>query len=330
MYTNAIVGFGPAGIFTLACLPQSELSKTLVLEPSCAGGDLLAMYGTVVANITAQDILNAFRKIPRWQSKSMPILEAYAPDACPTLADACRQMLDLVAEDRKQADYRTKRAVAYARTAAGTWKITAEDDSVFETQKLILCVGGKTKHLDLPVLSIPLSIALTPSLLKQHVTPNSRVVVFGTSHSGTLILKNLKDLGVSRVAAIYNTPKPFYYARDGDTEGIKQEAAAIADEIVARAWGDKTPELLNYCDFSSVYRTVHAADRVVYAIGFSQPKLTYTDVEQKTHPLVTNKDIGVYGFGMAYPRHYTAPNGNKYFDIGFGPFIDAILADLAQ
>jgi pyruvate/2-oxoglutarate dehydrogenase complex dihydrolipoamide dehydrogenase (E3) component len=330
MYSYAIIGFGPAGILTLAQLPQSQLSETLILENSCVGGDLYSLYGDVIANITTQEIVNAFRKVQRWESKPMPILNTYAPEQCPKLADACKQMIELVSDDMRKADYRNKQAESFQHTDRNTWIIKTVDNQMFETKKLILCVGVKPKTLDLPIISIPLSIALSKKQLESHVTKANKVVVFGTSHSGALILKNLKDLGVSRVTAIYNSAKPFYFARDGDTEGIKQEAATIADEIIAKAWGESTPQLINYCDFSTVYRAVYAADRVIYAIGFGQPKLTYTNAQGQVCPLVPNKDLRVWGFGLAFPSKYTAPNGNQYNDIGFSGFIDAIKNELSN
>ena len=57
MFQVAIVGLGPAGIFTLASLPDDVLPETLILEQSCIGGDLSSYYSGVIANITKNEFI---------------------------------------------------------------------------------------------------------------------------------------------------------------------------------------------------------------------------------------------------------------------------------
>jgi hypothetical protein len=206
---------------------------------------------------------------------------------------------------------------------------------MLEAQNVFLCTGTKPKTLDLPIPHIPLHVALNPSMLGNYITSTESVVLFGLSHSGTLILKNLKTLGCQKVTALYKGDKPFRYARDGDTEGIKQESAAIADEITAGAWGAHTPKLLCYDDFSAAYRAVSDATIAIYAIGFDKPKLQYKTESGEIKPLIHVPETGrfegvlnLWGFGIGFPSLYTAPNGRQYPDVGFGGFIDSIKASL--
>ena len=67
VFTHAVVGLGPSGIFTLACLPKQFLATTVVIEPAAVGGTLSSHYGSVVANIPKSEILGAF---PRREERS--------------------------------------------------------------------------------------------------------------------------------------------------------------------------------------------------------------------------------------------------------------------
>ena len=335
MITNAIIGFGPAGMLTLACFPQSWLHNTVVFEPASLGGALTTQYGNVVANISKSQILNAFRQIPDYAESDFPLLATYADEACPKLSDVIKQMRSLIAPRLSQITLRTKKVTAIKGkgypVGANGWQLTLGSESI-HVSRVFLCTGAEPKTLDLPVPHIPLQIALNPTMLEQTLYPTDRIVVFGTAHSGTLVLKNLKNLGCSNVTAIYKGKTPFRYARDGDTEGIKQESAMIADEIQARAWETLTPTLLNYDDFASTYRAIHSATSVIYATGFKTPEQHYmTDADATPQPLrfrPITKDFeattNIWGFGIGYPGQYTAPNGNVYSDVGFGGFIDAI------
>ena len=60
-----------------------------------------------------------------------------------------------------------------------------------------------------------------------YVKPNDKLLLFGTAHSGALILQNCEDLGIE-TTAVYNKEKPFYFANEGDYDGIKEDAEHIA------------------------------------------------------------------------------------------------------
>jgi pyruvate/2-oxoglutarate dehydrogenase complex dihydrolipoamide dehydrogenase (E3) component len=331
VYRYAIIGFGPAGIFTLASLPAATHANTLILEASCVGGDLLSKWCDVIANVTQGDMLRALRSIPRWESVEMPYLAGFAADACPPLIAAAKQLVSLARNDMRNAEYHQARVASLQRTAAGHWTITTTHGTMYEAQNVILCTGAIQKCMDLPCMQIPLEIALSRSRLAAQIEPEHRVVVFGTAHSGTLALQNLKDCGVRHVTAIHRSVAPFVYARDGYTEGIKQESARIADEILSGAWGVHTPTLLRYENFAAVYRALHEADRVIYAIGFETPQHVVLDAAGNrlalNHNPATGQFIdidGLWGFGLAHPSTYVGNAGNVYPDVGFSGFIQAI------
>lgn len=322
----AIVGLGPAGIFFLASLPIEILKNTLLFEPNCIGGDLFALYGGIKANITKLDIVNAFRKIPRWKEKELTHLQKYLDTDCPLLSDVCNQMREWILPDIQKAHLHTRKASKFAEIEKG-WKIETEDGESFEAEKLILCIGSKPKTLNLPKKHVPLHYALCASQLQRHVNPSDKVVVFGTAHSGTLVLRNLHEIGCKTVSAIYKGKTPFAYARDGIIGGIKQESAAIADSIVGKKWDD-VPTFVSIDDFSKTFRLVQDADIAIYSIGFEIMNIKYINTNGIEKPFVHQSNdarfenlSNAWGFGIGFP---SLAVGQNYHDIGFNGFIVAI------
>ncbi len=185
--------------------------------------------------------------------------------------------------------------------------------------------------MDIPKPVIPLDIALTVEGLRSflHDAAEKRVTVFGTAHSGTLILKNLKDLGCRQVTAIYKGRQPFRWARYHDPEGLKQESALIADDIVGRAWGELTPTLVHVDDIAGTIRAVMSADFVIYALGFESRRPTIvgiggTVLHPTFHPDTAELAPGLWGFGIGFPGLYELPKGGKAADVGFGGFVAQI------
>jgi hypothetical protein len=322
MFKIAIVGLGPAGILALAQLPPALQRETVVFEPAAIGGALATDYASVVANLPNSVIIAAIREIPTWATAPLSHLAKYSDETCPRLGDVVRQLRELIVPDLARVCFHTTRVVKYARSAQGTWKLETSTGAMFEAQKIILCTGASPKILDLPKPVIPLSAALTPALLTNYIASNDAVVVFGTAHSGTLALRNLRDAGVKAISGLYKGSTPFMFARDGHSEGIKQESAAIADDLLANGWA----RLISMDDFAAAHRATAEADAVVYAIGFERPAPVYTDVDGTTKPLTGAPYV--YGFGIGFPALYTAANGAQYPDVGFGGFVAAIKAAL--
>jgi cation diffusion facilitator CzcD-associated flavoprotein CzcO len=275
MVQIAIVGLGPAGIFTLASLPESVLPNTLVIERGCIGGDIAIHYCEVHANISKAEITQTFRLIPKWANTTFPELDSYQDNDAPPLALVGKVLRRLAAPELKKTQFHTCELTSLSRTATQTWALTTTG-GVFEAQHVVLCLGATPKTLNLPVPTIPLSIAFS-SQLTHFVHPTEPIVVFGTSHSGVLVLKALKSLGCSHVYAVHRSPEPFRIAQTPQDDGLKQEAAAIATEIMNKAWGDMTPTLLNYSDFATLYRLIHRSQAVIYAIGFEPRSIVFPD-----------------------------------------------------
>jgi hypothetical protein len=143
-------------------------------------------------------------------------------------------------------------------------------------------------------------------------------------HSGTLVARNAAKCGAN-VTAYYNSKEPFYWARDGAYDGIKEEAAEIADDIVT---GKIPVELVHVENTSKVIRASHSAHWVVYAMGF-HPRNTIQVFVNDTplqQPLKYNGGNGqindapsAWGFGIAYPN--LAPDG-FHWDVSVAAFFE--------
>jgi len=326
MFQLAIVGLGPAGIFTLASLPEELLPETLVLERSCIGGDLSSQYGGVIANITKEWFIKTFKTIPKWANQSFPEFDAYKDKEPPKLADVCKVLRRLAKPDIQKAHLHTTALSNLVQTADG-WNLVTTKET-YQAKKVILCLGATPKTMDLPLPSIPLPIALAQDQLANVVAPTETIVVFGTSHSGVLVLKNLKQLGCRNVYAVYRGKDPFNIStNEAMGEGLKLSGALIANEIKNKGWGELEPTLINYDDFAAIYRILSKAHAVIYAIGFEPRTFTYTNKEGICGPL-TDSTPGIYGFGIGRPRISKTDAGEIFTDIGFEGFIKAIQAEL--
>jgi hypothetical protein len=191
--------------------------------------------------------------------------------------------------------------------------------------------------MSLPKPVIPLDIALSPTRLAAFLAPEGRdqlrVVVFGLSHSGTLVLRNVREAGCGFLTGVYRGTQPFYWFRYGHTEGLKQDSAVIADAIVAREWGSATPALLRFADFEAVASAVICADYVVYAVGFDRRAPVFQDARgaffvPKHDPATCLLAPNCWGFGIGFPGEYVTNTGDMAPDVGFGGFVAAIQKNL--
>jgi pyruvate/2-oxoglutarate dehydrogenase complex dihydrolipoamide dehydrogenase (E3) component len=214
-------------------------------------------------------------------------------------------------------------------TSAGVWTTVIETNGqqhLVKTNKFILAQGSEPKSMNLSIPTIPLQTALDITRLKHYVKPEDKVLVFGTMHSGTLAIQNLASLGAN-VIAYYKHDKPFYWDRDNVYDGIKAEAAEIADKIIA---GSIPVSLVSTNDTEKVIRTSRDAKWVVYAIGFAPRQIHITvDGSHKTteYDGLTGRLLNApaWGFGIAYPNR--APDG-IHWDVSVAAFLEHMKSQL--
>ncbi len=344
MYEFGVVGLGIAGCIFLACLPEDRLRNTIVFDSGCVGGDLARLYGNVVANLTCEQLSKAFHNVPQWSNTRLTVLEAQEQGTCPRLADLCLQLRELMKPILSKVILHSQHIDAIRQIPGGWTLMTEMGLAEYTVAKVVVCTGGDPKRLNYPRPFVPLEIALDRVALASYLKPEDRVVLFGTAHSGTLILRNLREIGCKGTVAIYRKDPPFCWARQHtpecpchalggtgchDSEGVKQESAAIADAIVRGEWGSDTPRLLRASDTEAVVRAVMEADYIVYAVGFQAriPRFVGMggDVLEIRHDPATGAIApGVWGFGLAFPALYEKPQGGLAPDIGLPGFVEHI------
>ena len=325
MKNICIIGAGAAGILLLLLLNKNgvDLSTVTVIDPHFDGGDLARKWSAVMSNTPWSKTFNALQKhFPELNIKSdkEPDMTTKLVEISHLLLNICKPILSKV---KQVHGYVT--SCSY-NTDEAKWTVTYDISGKQGTttcEKLVFTQGSRPRMLNLPIRSIPLDIALDTSRLTNIVKSGEKVIIFGTMHSGTLVIRNCAALGMD-TTAYYNSERPFYWDRDGSYDGIKGEAADIADSIVSSVIPVK---LLNILDTEGVIRTSREADWVIYSMGFS-PRNDITvsvngNIRQHTAydsaSGCLNIDAPAWGFGIAYPNR--APDG-IHWDVGVSPFLE--------
>jgi hypothetical protein len=320
--TICIIGAGAAGLILLLLL-QASAQDITIIDPHFDGGDLCRRWGSVVSNTRWEQALQALERygpIPAWARQ----LSLQEPTPLATLGRLVREM----AAPALRASRQIQASVTTASYTDGSWILQTSTGDIVQATVLCLTTGSDPKSLHLPIPSIPLDIALDPQRVRTYIQLTDSVLVFGLSHSGTLVLRNCLEAGAKEVIGVYRGAKPFLFARDGEYDGLKLDAAAAADGFVTSP--PKALKLARCDDMSCLLAATRKADWVVYAIGFeARGSVSFTvNNESKRGPFTYDGATGqlrdlpaAYGFGLAYPSQ--APDG-VHWDVGITPFVDHI------
>ena len=329
--TLCIIGAGITGLSLLLLLQENgtDLSKVTIIDPYFDGGDLARKWGPVNSNTPWSKTANALRTA----CPSLRIDDPIDPTKTTPLIDLAHLLRTAAAPALKAVNQIQGKVISISQHGIGPWNITysaAGKENTLSFKVLILAQGAEPRSLDIPLPSIPLECALDPSRLKGYVRAGQRVLLFGTMHSGTLIMRNLNGLGAS-VTACYASPIPFTWDRDGAYDGLKEEAAEIADTIIAGHYPQT--RLVPTTQTSDIIRSALTADWVIYAIGFSPRCEIQLLIDGKPHSLCEyDKNTGIiapraWGFGVAYPNQ--APDG-IHWDVSVAAFLDHMKQQLPQ
>lgn len=325
-----IIGAGATGLLLLLLLQESgtELSNITVIDQHFDGGDLARKWGAVVSNTPWSKTVDSLKSA----CPSLSFTATHNPESTTQLIEIAHILRNVTAPLLKrvcQVQGRAIRSNYDSETKLWTTTVNVGGyNKTIQTAKLILTQGSDPKTMDLPISSIPLEIALDVSRLKYYVKPKDKVLVFGTMHSGTLVIKNLTSLD-TEVIAYHNSQEPFYWARDNHYDGIKADAADIADKIVS---GEIPASIIPTKDVAKVIRTSHEADWVVYAMGFS-PRDYNISVDkvtcsEKEYDGATGRLLNApaWGFGIAYPNR--APDG-VHWDVSVASFLEHMKSQIS-
>jgi hypothetical protein len=321
-----IIGAGISGLLSAAFLPDSVLGLSCIIDPSFFGGDLIEKWCCVKSNTTVKQIIDALDKVPRFKHLLIPLLHEYADtDIVPlkTIAQAIKDLARPVL-DKMRREVGTVQEIVITE---GGVRVMLDSGKIILAEKVIVCTGAQPRVLTYTVPCIPLEIALDSGRLRNYVKKGQSVMVFGLNHSGTLVLANLENL-CSRLYGVYKGDKPFIFARDDEYDGIKQEAATVADRILAG--GMPTCTLLRLNE-GAVDRVIQYCDYVIYCVGFKQKgllikkgdiALDLSAYDSKTAMLADGCGIWCYGAGFPNATDY---KGKTYYDVGVPSFVEYML-----
>lgn len=351
MYEFCIIGAGATGLCLLLLLQEAgvDLSTVAIVDPFFDGGDLARRWTAVTSNTPWSKTLNALKAaVPglaaRITEEEVALTAAGASlDVSSSLA-ALAGLLRRLAAGALRSVAKLQGLATQARRTDGdsTWLIEVDGADgqrgalqQVRSRRLILASGSEPKSMDLGIPTIPLEVGLDAGRLQGYVSAGQKAIVFGTAHSGTLVLRNLLGaLGPKgRVAAFYATADPFYWDRDGHYDGIKREAADIADSVQRGDYAGRL-DLISVNDTAGVIRATKDVDWVVFAMGFqarkglvlskggvggspaapAQPPFEY---DGATGALVGFP--AAWGFGIAYPNR--APDG-IHWDVSVAAFLE--------
>ncbi|PHQ79446.1 MAG: hypothetical protein COB66_06855, partial [Coxiella sp. (in: Bacteria)] len=161
------------------------------------------------------------------------------------------------------------------------WRLQLQSGQSITTQKIIMAIGSTPRVLDIPYLqTIPLTIALDPEELEEHIELDDRLAVFGGSQSADAVLRNLGSMGTENTVHFYRSQSTFDFHL-GDSALDSQPFS---------------PDTLEH--------RLAGCNKAIYAIGFQQRSLPIESLT-KNYAYDTKTGViapGIYGIGIAFPE----------------------------
>jgi cation diffusion facilitator CzcD-associated flavoprotein CzcO len=328
----AVVGAGPAGILAVGRLLDRGVApdEIIWLDPEFNVGDF-GQYWLAVPSNTRVALFNQFlHSTTAFQYDKCPaafsLAHLHENDTC-LLGEMAKSLQWVTAHLCEVVPHQTC-VVRFLQHSNNAWHLTTTAGDVF-SKNVILATGclPKKLHYDIETQELPLTVALNPALLKNTLKPSNHVVVFGSSHSGILVLKNCLEAGC-RVTNFYRSPLRYAIHQEDhtiyDNTGLKGSAASWAKENLhgqENFSSQLTRRCLNDCSEEEVISTLQACDHVVYAVGFAPRHLPSRDLDCSHYDAHTGIIApGLFGLGVAYPEAMTDRYNITEFNVGLFKF----------
>ena len=357
-----VVGGGPAGVACVGQLLEHGTSAASILwvDRAFDVGDFGSLWRDVSSNTT----VGLFRRFYRhckafgW-TEPKERATAYAIDA---LEDKDTCALHVAAEPLRDVTRRllglgvrgVEGTVQRLGQTDGRWSVAVVErggsaERTFLSASAILCTGAEPNipsfHTAYPhVEVIPLSTALTPRALAEDVSPADTVVVFGSSHTAVILLRQLlEQTQCGRVVNLYREPLRYALYLDGwilfDDTGLKGSTAAWSRRVLHSALPDRLVRA--YSNDASVAEALRTATKVIYATGFHQRPLPHgvegvSPIPSPSSPSTSTSAAlpynahcgviapGLFGAGIGYPEQRTDRYGNVELRVGLWKFMEYI------
>jgi hypothetical protein len=307
MYKYCIIGFGISGqLLAMELLKTIPSENIIICDETFLGGDLAVKYGSVLSNT------------PWWKTKKA--LEQYN-EPLPNIPENDCTPVRIIAKTclktalNKAINVEKLTTIVSALEYESSWKIT-HTFGTFNASTVFLCCGGIENKLDIPIPQIPSNVALDKEQLKNHISSDT-IALFGTSHTGTIILENLNFLSTPTFAIYKGSPFRF---EPESYDGLKEHSAEVAKSILNGEHINTT--LVPWSDPLAVHKSLQKATKAIIATGFKPRMINPTCKEYDPMTAKLSAGPNLYGFGMAYPS--TTQKEKIYYDIGVLSFQEQI------
>jgi hypothetical protein len=305
-----IIGAGAAGLLLLHFFENCGIlpERITIIDPYFDGGALFRDWGFVTSNTKWEKTVEAIHLL------NPKVLLSETVNETTPLHKIAKFLTSTIHPYFEKTNVICG-CVKKTRLREGKWYIHLQSGETIQTKIVFFCTGAKQKTLDLPIPTVSLGKALHFPSVSSIVEKKDTVLVFGTMHSGCLVLQNLHSIGCS-VKAVYKGEKPFVFARDNKYDGIKEDAEKIADSILQGEY--KTTELISFYDFQKVGAAIRKADWCIYCMGFEIDQSYEIQNEEGVGFLLSSYDPitgklplrNAWAFGIACPNR--APDGIHY------------------
>ena len=330
-YPWAIIGAGPAGLTSVGLLLESGVAPKdiLLIDPHFTVGDFGQFWGEVYSNTSIELFLRFLNDIKGFSFNKRPSpfsIESKSPDDFCQLKEVTEALL-WITHNLRQRICTAQGYVSDLHVEAGTWHINMGQTS-YQADKVILATGSDPKSLSHKnTQEITLYTALNPDQLNRTINKNDCIAVFGSSHSSMIIMKNLLDAGAKNIINFYQTPHRYAIKMDGwtlyDNTGLKAATADWVRKNISQQLDCRIKRYLSNQD--NIEQHMPTCNKAVYPIGFKPrtPHISGIDCQQYD-PNTGIIAPGLFGSGIAFPRHKTDPLGNKEPSVGLYKFMNDI------
>jgi hypothetical protein len=330
-YQWCVIGAGAAGILAIGKLLDEGIdAKTIVwLDDGFNAGDLSNKWPNVPSNTKVKPFTKYLEGINSFNYKKCPAdlsMNNLDPEKTCQLSQIVKPLLWISQQlqNKVQSIKTTAKAICLSDAL---WEV-ATDTQTIAAEKIILALGANEKQLPHPGNEevIPLVTALNPEKLKACITTDDCVAVYGASHSGILVLKNLSELGCN----IVNFYKhPLRYAIDQgdhiifDNTGLKGDAATWAK---ANLCNNKLSNIQRYSlDHCDVEQTLKLCNKIIDCVGFSPRTIDIQGINTTAYDCHTGIIApGLFGFGLSHPELVTSVYGHQEYNVGLFKFFNYI------
>ena len=323
MYDYIVVGGGLAGIISVIVLKQKYPNGNIawIDNHGFSGGDL-SIYPKVPAN-------TPIKKVERFINilYGMIDISDNEPFVCNSLKEEifelgcfAKELVKITKKIKENYNCFTDNVLQINKHTTH-WTLRGEKFS-YPAHKIILAIGSSHNILDNSKNRIELIDALHPDILKTYDVENKRIIVYGNSHSGMLILKNLYELGCKHITNVYKHKVRIPYMKNGvevyDQTGLRGVGVKWSQEVLPNS---------NIKQVQCDKFILNEYDYVIYAVGLSPRRILIVGddldiIDSASYDRITGKICeGVYGIGVAYPDYYELEGVTEY-KVGMFEFLE--------